>query len=386
LRRICIVRHNYYPEEAHVRRDAETLVAHGYEVDVICLKKNGQKSRESVHGVNIYRLPVEHHRRGVPRYLLEYTAFTFIASLVLGWLFLTRRYKVIQVISMPETLFFTALFPKILGAKVVLYVFDHTPETFAGMYCISTNNPLIRIMCLLSKVCLSLANYIIVPELMNLDIVRSRGIPDSKTSLVFNVPDEGVFDNSAHPHNNHDNFCLITHGSILEKYGVQTMIRAVPLLTDDIPNLKVLIVGEGEYRPRLEELSQSLGAEGYVHFTGLVPFEEVSGLIAQADIGVVPVIAPMLPNKLFEYWAMGKPVVITRNTATEACINDGSVIFYEPDNEQDLARCILELYRNPDKRAALAASGSEVYQKYRWPVMKYEYLKVFDKLTGDKKA
>jgi glycosyltransferase involved in cell wall biosynthesis len=47
-----------------------------------------------------------------------------------------------------------------------------------------------------------------------------------------------------------------------------------------------------------------------------------------------------------------------------------------------LARCILELYRDPEKRARLARSGSRAYQKYRWDNMKQEYLKVFDRLSG----
>ena len=61
-------------------------------------------------------------------------------------------------------------------------------------------------------------------------------------------------------------------------------------------------------------------------------------------------------------------------------------MFYEPDNEYDLARCILELYNSPEKRAVLAASGSAIYQKYRWPVMKNEYIKVYDTLLNGKTA
>ena len=44
VKRICIVRYSYYPQHAHVRRDAETLTKHGYKVDVICLKSKGQKA------------------------------------------------------------------------------------------------------------------------------------------------------------------------------------------------------------------------------------------------------------------------------------------------------------------------------------------------------
>jgi glycosyltransferase involved in cell wall biosynthesis len=384
LKRVCIVRHNYYPEEAHVRRDAETLVKHGYDVDVVCLKKRSEKSRESVRGVNIYRLPVEHHRQGMLRYIFEYSAFLFMAFWVLGWLSLRKRYKVVEVVSMPEVLVFTTLFPKLLGAKVVLYMFDHSPETFSGMFGYSPAHPIIRIMHLISKVCLGLADHAIACTFGSLELTKSRTSSISKITLVLNVPDESVFINPSLPSKSPNTFCLITHGSILEKYGIQTMIKAVPLLTNDIAELKVLIVGEGEYRPCLEELARSLNVSDRVHFTGLVPFEEVSSYIAQADIGIVPTILPMFPNKLFEYLAMGKPVVAANSLLKEAVkahFDNGALMVYETDNERDLARCVLELYRNPEKRATLAASGSAAYQKFRWDTMKYEYLKVFDKLA-----
>ena len=44
-----------------MRRDLETLVENGYNVDVVCLGKKGQKYRETIKGVNVYRIPVRHH-------------------------------------------------------------------------------------------------------------------------------------------------------------------------------------------------------------------------------------------------------------------------------------------------------------------------------------
>lgn len=115
-----------------------------------------------------------------------------------------------------------------------------------------------------------------------------------------------------------------------------------------------------------------------------MPQSEVPKYIAQADIGVVVIPAglnPAMPNKLLEYLAMGKPTIVTKIPTIKTYFDDNSVMYYEPDNEHDLARCILELYRNPEKKAALAAAGSASYQKYQWAIMKNEYLRVFDKLT-----
>ena len=58
-RRHCMVVHNYYPQrEPRVEREAQALVAHGYEVDVICLREEGDPAVAVVDGVNAYRLPI----------------------------------------------------------------------------------------------------------------------------------------------------------------------------------------------------------------------------------------------------------------------------------------------------------------------------------------
>ena len=73
--------------------------------------------------------------------------------------------------------------------------------------------------------------------------------------------------------------------------------------------------------------------------------------------------------------------VVTNNSSIRSFFDGSSVMRYEPDDEQGLANCVIELYKNPGRRAELAAAASAVYQKYRWSVMKYEYLNVYDRLT-----
>ena len=386
MKRVCIIRHSSYPEVPPTRRNAEALVSHGYEVDVICSRKNGQQSREVIQGVTVYRLPLEHHRRGALRYLYEYLAFFLLASWKLARLSLKRRYQVVEVDAMPDFLIFATLFPKLLGAKVTLNMLDFVPLTYADQFKISPNHILIRVLSLVEMVCMKFADHVILPHGPLREKYFNKGIAYSKTSAVLNVPDESIFHQGATPQKGPEAgyFQLITHGSLLKKYGVQTLIKAVPLLTPHIPELKLSIVGDGEYRPYLEELAQALRVEDYVHFTGFVPMEEVPRLISQADAGVISLLIRMMPTKLFEYIAMGKPVIATDFPSMRSYFNDEAVRYYKPGDEHDLARGVLDLYRNPEKRAKLAASASAVYQKLRWDVMKYEYLKVFDQLTNGK--
>ena len=59
-------------------------------------------------------------------------------------------------------------------------------------------------------------------------------------------------------------------------------------------------------------------------------------------------------------------------------------MFFEPGNHEDLARCIVELYHNPEKRNELAENAYRHYEKIRWKETKKIYLKVIENLNGKK--
>ena len=51
LKRVCMIRQWYYPMDPRVRREAQALVDLGYKVDLICLRRPGEKKRESMSGI-----------------------------------------------------------------------------------------------------------------------------------------------------------------------------------------------------------------------------------------------------------------------------------------------------------------------------------------------
>ena len=387
-KRICMVRNMAFPPMIPNQRNAEALIASGYEIDLVCLKRKGEKSREKIGGINVHRLPVEHIRKGYLRYIYEYSAFFILAFWKLTVLSLGRRYHAIEVSGMPAFMVFTAFIPRLLGTPVVFLLLDHTAEVFAEHFAARPDHFVIKFLRWTEKKAARWANYCIGTQIINKQILESYGVPASKIAVVLNVPDDSMFYRQPFAPDETGAFMLVTHGHMLERYGVQTLIKAVPLLVKDIPRLRVKIVGGGEFLPRLQELAESLGVAGYIEFTGWVPQSDVPKCIAGAHIGIVNIIAdknPMLPTKLFEYLALGKPAVTTATATIKAYFDNTSVMYFEPDNEHDLARCVLELYRDPEKRTLLAESGYATFLKYRWSTMKLEYLNVFDRLAAPKR-
>jgi glycosyltransferase involved in cell wall biosynthesis len=384
VKRVCIVRHAYYPEKPPTKRDAETLITHGYEVDIICLRDRSEKSREVINGVNVYRLRMGHHRTGALRYAFEYITFPILASLKLIWLYLRKRYQVIEVNAMPEFLVFSTLIPRFLGAKISLNLLDHSRVVVMQKFKVGDNHLLVRLLGFLERASFRYAHHIVLHFRISQQGLKEWGIPASKATVILNVPNEEIFnpDTPLPKERENNHFQIITHGSLLEQYGVQTLIQAVPLLTPYIPELEVEIVGDGEYRTHLEKLVKDLGLEEHVHFTGFVPMENIPHYIHQADVGVISILVSMVPNKLFEYIALSTPVISSDFPAIKACFDNDMVLYFETGNEKDLARCILELYREPAKRTALSTSALAAYQEHRWKTQQYEYLKVFERLMN----
>jgi glycosyltransferase involved in cell wall biosynthesis len=352
-------------------------------VDVICAGSKGEKKIERRNGVDVHRVYFSYHRGNLFWYLLDYAAFFVLVSLKLAQLSLRKRFDVIEVQTMPDFIVFTTLFPRLLGSKVIFYMFENTPELFALYLKIGPNHILTRLMRFIARVSASYANRVIVSD----GFVHKKdlqSIPDKKITTVLNVPDNAIF-NAATTRTDGDghHFNIIVVSTILRRYGVQTLIQAVPLLVKDIPELKIDVIGEGEHLPDLQQLACELGVEGYLNFTGFIPYEDIPGYIAKAHIGLAPMIEDVgAPNKIFEYFAFSKATIASAQPSFKALFDESCVSYFQPGNAEELAGRILELYHNPEKRMALGNCGQAFYHKYHWPVMKQRYLKVYQQLIA----
>jgi glycosyltransferase involved in cell wall biosynthesis len=383
-KRVAIVKHCYYPQHAHIKKIADTLVKDGYKVDVFSCRAKDQKPREELNGVNVYRLPGEIRREGLSRYILEYTNFLFLVSLKLIQLSLKKRYDIIEVCTMPDHLVFCTIVPKLMGTKVILYMFENMAELFRSSFQKRMKQFFIKFILLFEKLSAGYADRVISADgHYYKQILVSHGIRENKIDVIQNVPNEDAFPINITPPKEDGYFHVITHGSIIKRYGIQVLIRAVPLLVKEIPNIRVDVVGGGEYLPEVMKLADTLGINKYVNFAGIVSHKEVPSYISQAHVGVAPMIDDVgIPNKVFEYFALQRPVVLSSHPSLRATFSADSVSYFQPDDENDLAQKIIELYRNPEKAAGQIPHATDFYRKNKWSVMKNDYLRIHEELLS----
>lgn len=375
MARVCVIRQGFHPLDTRVRREVQALTAAGHEVDLICVRRPGQRRHERLGRLTVYRLPLPLQRgQGRARYLLQYGTFGATAAVFCTLLHLRRRWHVVQVNSMPDALVFAAAVPRLLGARVLLDLHECMPEFFAVKYRVRSGHPILRALAAAEQASIRFADRVITCTAEMRDAFVRRGADPAKIDVVLNSSDESIFDVRRHPPTGRrpDRFTVICHGSIEQSYGLGTLVRAVAVLRDEIPGLRLEIFGDGTYRHELERLSERLGLNGSVRFSdGWASIERLVAAIAQADVGVVAMQRNEFRdlthcNKMFDFIAMQRPAVVSRTRSVEAYFPESCFAMFESGDARDLARAIRSVYDDPELAERLVQRASEVSAPYRW--------------------
>lgn len=154
-------------------------------------------------------------------------------------------------------------------------------------------------------------------------------------------------------------FVALYSGNVANKQGLETVIDAARMLAHD-ERIAFVICGEGPNRARLEERARGLGN---VRFYGLQPIERFAGLMRMTDCHLLPQIAEaadlVLPSKLTNMLASGKPVVATAHAGTGLAQEvAGCGLVVPPANAAAMADAILELAGDAELTSALGRAAS----------------------------
>jgi glycosyltransferase involved in cell wall biosynthesis len=384
MARVCMIVFNDYVSDARVRREAEALVERGDSVDCICLCR---EDITSLHGVQLFPLSSTKYRGASRLHLVfRYIQFFCYAFLKVAIEHLRSPYDVVHAHTMPDFLVFTALIPKLLGAKVVLDMHDLMPEIYMTKYGASPCSRMVRFITWMELRSVSFADRAIAVHKPHLDALAGHGNDRNKFSILLNVPDDRIFKRHAPAPRQDGTFRLIYHGTLPKRAGLDIAIRAVAHARKEIPNLHFLIIGSGDTRDTLAQLAADLHLTGCVEFMPCVPVEKLPALISQSDVGIVPYTADaftryVLPTKLLEYAAIGIPAISSRLSTVEAYFDSSMVAFFKPGDDDALAREILRLYRDPALRQAFAARVDRFTELYNWPEQRKVYYQLVDSLA-----
>ncbi|MGJ0513388.1 glycosyltransferase family 4 protein [Methylocystis sp.] len=130
--------------------------------------------------------------------------------------------------------------------------------------------------------------------------------------------------------------------------GFDRMIRALPSLIADVPNIAYLMVGDGTERPLLEAQAAQMGLQDRVVFAGRVSDEDKSDFYRLADAFVMPSVGDGFGFVVLEALACGVPVVASARDGTREAVRGGELgIIVDPFDESEIRRGILAALQMP---------------------------------------
>lgn len=154
-------------------------------------------------------------------------------------------------------------------------------------------------------------------------------------------------------------------------HGAEVLVRALSLLP---PPIRLLMIGDGRARVECVALAQSLGVGDRVSWLGTLPHRATLARLAACDVLVSPTVPlpgiPFFgsPTKLFEYMALGRPIVASRLDQLAEVLEDGrNARLARPGDPADLAVAIRRVLGSPDTGEALGRQARrDAVQQHTW--------------------
>jgi teichuronic acid biosynthesis glycosyltransferase TuaC len=178
-------------------------------------------------------------------------------------------------------------------------------------------------------------------------------------------------------------FTVITAARLIDRKHISLLIEAFSRFLVEVPEARLVIVGDGPERTRLEQQTQGAGVAHAVEFTGRLPQRAVRERMARAHLFVLPSVRESLGTVYFEAMSVKVPVVGVRGEAIADYVTDGVDGFViDAGDGAALIEIMRSLHRDPSRRALVGERGRAVFERsgMRWPDYVAAHLALFESL------
>jgi glycosyltransferase involved in cell wall biosynthesis len=406
--RVLVVTHYFPPEigapQARLSELAGHWAEHGHDVTVLTGMPNHPtgvvhdayrgkvRVQERERGYSIvrtwlYATPNE----GIAKKTLGHLTF-MVSSVLLGFRRVGRPDVV--VVSSPTffSIFSAWVIARLRRARLVVEVRDLWPAIFVELG-VLTNPAVIRVLERLELAAYRAADEVVVVSEGFRDHIAARGIPASKIHTIRNGVDLDRFDPAAVDEEtrrvrrerlgaSQEELLVLYTGAHGISHGLASIADTADLLRDE--GVHFAFVGEGAAKAALEERVRILGLTNVTMLPG-VPRDEVAGLLAAADVCLVPLrdvplFTTFIPSKLFEFAAAEKAIIgAVRGEPAEILAAAGAIVI-EPEDAGAMADAVLALRDDPARRADMGARARAfVREHFDRRQLAKEYLAVLER-------
>jgi glycosyltransferase involved in cell wall biosynthesis len=395
--RIGMLLDQNFPPDSRVENEAVSLIEAGFEVFLFSLayKKgggeeewNGIKVKRYAAGKWIYKssavaydFPFFHKK--VKPMIEDFIAKNDIQALHVHDMVLARAaFQANKVFGLPLTLDLHENRP------VIMQFYPHLKK-FPGKYLINLSrwekaqNQLLR----------EADRVVLVTEEARDEAVRSAGIDPGKVVVVPNTIHPDIF--LSYPIEEQivdrfkDSFNIVYVGDTGLRRGTMELIEAMPLVLETVGNAHLILVGKSSEDLQLKQRAEELGVSQYISFEGWQDVSLFPSYISVASVCVSPIHRNLhhdttFANKIFQYMAMGKPLVVSDCPPQVRVVEEtGCGLVHEGSNARDLANQLIHINYHPEKANDMGKRGKmAVVEKYNWHQSSIHLIEYYSEISG----
>ncbi len=207
------------------------------------------------------------------------------------------------------------------------------------------------------------AALVISPTQSLLDALEEHGLT-TKVALLSNMLDTDFFvpsqerDTARPPR-------LVYMGRLSYEKSVDDVLRATAEVAKTIPNVELLVIGDGPERARLEEQAKELGIAERSRFTGYLHGTELVSALQSADIFLTASKSENMPLAILEAMAVGLPIIAVGSLGMREILKDGgNAFFIGPDQSSEMAARAIQLLQNELLRKQFAETSRNLSLQY----------------------
>lgn len=353
--------------EVHLHEVFSRIAHRGHDVTLFCSSFAGAPPTERLGGITVIRQGGR-----------QFFNFRFFFAYLTGF---RKGHWHVVVDDMNKIPFFTPLF-----VRKPLYGVVH--HLFGGSIFREVNFLVASYVYLMELIAIGVYRRRRIPFIVGSPSTQNellrRGFPQSDVSLIPYGVDHQVHrltGVSKSPG------ALIGYFGRLKKYkSVDQLLMALPKVLRDVPNLKVLIVGEGDDRPRLEALARDLGIVDAVEFTGFVTESKKIELLQTMWCKVTTSSKEGWGLTVIEANACGTPVLASNVPGLRDAVRDGETgLLYAYGDVKDLSDKILLFLSDQRLRERLTANALRWAGTFSWDVAAQQTLQLLEqRITSDR--
>lgn len=204
-------------------------------------------------------------------------------------------------------------------------------------------------------------------------ISKQYGIPLHKLAVLYPGSDDSVIHPVSEYVQSEKTFTVSYHGSFIPFHGVEFILHAAYILRRYKSQISFQIIGKGQTFKKFKELRQELGLTN-VKLIPPVPYDKLRYLLSKADVclgafGNSPKLDRVVPFKIFDALAMGKPIITGSSSASREILrNNKNCLFCERCNPHDLANKIIMLFENRDLTHQIGENGYMLFKQRFTPL------------------